>query len=278
MQRPFDIQEFLANALAEDIGHGDLTTDAVIPPTAQSRLVMRAREPLVVAGASFLPLLFSLLDSAVQVELFAEDGAHVPQGATLAELRGPARALLMGERVALNLVQQLSGVATLTRRYVEAVAGTRVRVADTRKTVPGLRSLQKYAVRCGGGTNHRMGLYDGVMIKDNHIAIAGSVTAAVLAAKDATPLLTRIEVECDTLAQVEEALAAGADMLLLDNMEEATLHEAVCMAQQAGVLTEASGNVSLDRIATIAHSGVDVISIGRLTHSAPAVDIGLDAG
>jgi nicotinate-nucleotide pyrophosphorylase (carboxylating) len=217
--------------------------------------------------------LFQLLDPRVVVKLLVEEGQKVGPGAALAHLSGPARALLAGERTALNLVQQLSGVATLTRRYVDAVAGTGARVVDTRKTIPGLRYLQKYAVTCGGGHNHRMGLYDAVLIKDNHIAVAGGVAAAVNAARAAN---LPIEVEVDTLAQLDEALAAGVDIVLLDNMDNATLREAVKRAAGRAT-TEASGNVSLETIRGIAETGVDIISVGKLTHSAVAVDIGLDA-
>lgn len=273
MQRAFDIERFLSDALAEDIGSGDVTSNTTIPADATARFAMNARQELVVCGASFLPMLFALIDPAVTVELLVEEGKKVAPGATLARLSGPARALLAGERTALNLVQQLSGVATLTRRYVEAVEGTSARVVDTRKTIPGLRFLQKYAVTCGGGHNHRMGLYDAVLIKDNHIAVAGGVAQAVHAARAAN---LPIEVEVDTLDQLDDAIAAGADIVLLDNMDNATLRQAV--AKVAGrATTEASGNVSLETIRAIAETGVDVISVGKLTHSAVAVDIGLDA-
>lgn len=276
MQRPFDIDGFLAHALMEDVGEGDITSNSTVPAALQATLVMRAREPLVLAGATFLPRLFALLDGNVQVALHAEDGAHVPAGEKIATFSGSARSLLTGERVALNLVQQLSGVATLTAAFVAAANNRDVRVVDTRKTVLGMRYLQKYAVRCGGGHNHRMGLYDAVLIKDNHIAIAGSVTAAVQGALAGTSVGTPIEVECDTLAQVDEAITAGATMLLLDNMDDATLRAAVAKARAAGIQTEASGNVSLETVGAIAQTGVDVISVGKLTHSARAVDIGLD--
>lgn len=276
MQRPFDIHQFLADALAEDIGAGDITCEAVIPAEARAKLVMRARQDLVVAGVDFLGALFGLIDARVSVDLRVEDGAFVKAGTDLAFIEGPARALLMGERTALNLVQQLSGVATLTRQYVQAIEGTNAKILDTRKTIPGLRHLQKYAVRCGGGQNHRMGLYDAVMIKDNHIAIAGGVTKAVTAAKASVPPHITVEVECDTLAQVDEALAAGATMLLLDNMDLATLRDAVARCHASGAIAEASGNVNLQTVRAIAETGVDVISVGKLTHSAVAVDIGLD--
>ena len=276
MQIP-DITLFLKAALAEDIGAGDLTGVAVIPASVRSKLAVNAREPMVVAGLTYIPQLFAMVDTQVQVMLKVADGEHVKAGTTLAIIEGPARALLAGERTALNLLQHLSGIATLTRCYVDAVAGTSAKILDTRKTLPGLRVLQKYAVRCGGGTNHRMGLYDAVMIKDNHIAIAGSVTAAVKAAQAGVAAGIVIEVECDTLAQLDEAIAAGATMVLLDNMPLEMLREGVARAKAKGVVIEASGNVNLQTVRAIAQAGVDHISVGKLTHSVTAVDIGLDA-
>lgn len=276
MQRPFDIKQFLSAALAEDIGAGDVTSNAVIPADAMAAFAFNARESMVVAGLCMIPDLFALVDKNVHVELLAKDGAQVGAGAMLAKIKGPARALLAGERTALNLLQHLCGVATLTRRYVDAVAGTNAKIVDTRKTLPGWRYLQKYAVRCGGGENHRMGLYDAVLIKDNHIAVAGSVTAAVNAGRAAVPASMKVEVECDTLAQLNEALTAGVDIVLLDNMDNATLVEGVKRAKAKGVISEASGNVTLQTVRGIAETGVDIISIGKLTHSVTAVDIGLD--
>ena len=276
MQR-FDIQAFLSAALAEDIGGGDITTDIIVAPSAMGKFAVRARSPLVAAGVDILPIVFALVDEQVKVTLMVADGAKVEAGATLAMLEGSARSLLVGERVALNIVQRLSGIATLTSAYVQAVAGTGTKILDTRKTTAGWRPLEKYAVRMGGGFNHRMGLYDGILIKDNHIAIAGGVAAALKLAKTQAPQLMKIEVECDTLAQVEEAIAGGADVLLLDNMDNATLNQAVARAKAKGVRTEASGNVTLETVRAIAQTGVDAISVGRLTHSAPAADIGLDA-
>ena len=274
MQRTFDIDGFLAAALAEDIGEGDVTSLATIPAEATASFAMQSRQLLVLAGATFLPSLFALVSPAISVSLLAEDGQQLAAGQTIAQLSGPARALLAGERTALNLVQHLSGVATLTRQYADAIAGTKAKLVDTRKTIPGLRFLQKYAVTCGGGHNHRMGLYDAVLIKDNHIAVAGGVTASIQAARTYTAL--PVEVECDTLDQVREAAAAGADTILLDNMTNAQLREAVAIID-GRAMTEASGNVSLDTIRAIAETGVDMISVGKLTHSAVAVDIGLDA-
>lgn len=273
MQRPPKIHSLLQAALAEDIGPGDVTANSIVPADLAATLVMRAREPLVLAGSCYLAELFRLVDANVTVTLNHHDGDRVEAGDAIATLSGPARALLTGERTALNLVQQLSGVATLTRQFVDAVAGTGAQILDTRKTIPGLRALQKYAVRCGGGTNHRIGLWDAVLIKDNHIAIAGSLTQAVEHARAAR---VPIQVECDTLAQVREAITARVDMLLFDNMDHATLHAAVALAKPATIPTEASGNVSLDTVRAIAETGVDRISIGKLTHSARAMDIGLD--
>lgn len=277
MQRAFDIQAFLMDALQEDIGHGDITSNAVIPEGASGNYVFRAREAMTVSGSPFIPMIFAMLDESVRVELKVEEGQDVPAGTIMAEVSGSVRAVLAGERVALNMLQHLSGIATATYAYVKAVEGTSAKIVDTRKTLPGWRELQKYAVRCGGGQNHRMGLYDGVLIKDNHIVIAGSVHAAVQAAKQGVPVMTQVEVECDTFEQVEEAIAAGADIILLDNMDNATLGKAVAAAKAKGITTEASGNVNLETVRGIAETGVDVISIGRLTHSVRAVDIGLDA-
>lgn len=265
---------FLRAALAEDIGSGDVTSNAIIPADRAARFAVNARQELVVSGLKFLPELFALLDKHVSVELHVQEGAKVAKGAKLATLSGPALALLTGERTALNLIQHLCGVATLTRQYVDTVAGTSAKILDTRKTLPGFRALEKYAVSCGGGQNHRMGLYDGVLIKDNHIAIAGSIPEAVKKARMAGK---PVQVECDTLAQVDDALASGAGRVLLDNMDLPTLAEAVKRAKAKKIETEASGNVSLQTIRAIAETGVEFISIGRLTHSAPAVDIGLDA-
>ncbi len=275
MQDSFDIRAFLTAALAEDIGSGDVTGNAVIPADAVATFVLNAREPLVAAGLVHLPLLFELVDARVKVTLHVADGDKVAAGTKLATISGPARALLAGERTAINLLQQLCGVATLTRQYVDAVAGTGARILDTRKTLPGWRHLQKYAVRCGGGHNHRMGLYDAVLIKDNHIAVAGSVTAAITAARVYAPQ-AKIEVECDTLAQLDEALAAKVEIVLLDNMDNATLAEAVRRAKAAGVASEASGTVNLQTVRAIAETGAEMISVGKITHSAVAVDIGMD--
>ncbi|UYY78917.1 carboxylating nicotinate-nucleotide diphosphorylase [Sphingomonas sp. R1] len=270
----FDCDSFVRATLAEDLGdRGDITAAAVIPAESRFEGVMDSRDPITVAGLAVAEAFFRALDPAVAIERLVEDGAQVAAGTALLRLQGQARALLTAERSALNTVQHLSGIATMTRRYVEAIAGTGATLLDTRKTLPGLRVLEKYATRMGGATNHRMGLWDAAMIKDNHVAVAGSVEAAVARAVAAG--IERIIVEVDRIEQIEPALGAGATHLLLDNMAPATLREAVALV--AGrVPTEASGGVRLDTIRAIAESGVTYVSVGRLTQSAPAADIGLD--
>ena len=270
----FDLPAFVAATLAEDMGaHGDLTTDAVIPKGARLKAVMDARHAVVVAGLPIAAAFFRALDPDCTVAVLAVEGEAVVAGADLMIVTGDGRALLTAERSALNTVQHLTGIATLTRRYVNAIAGTGAVLLDTRKTLPGLRVLEKYATRMGGATNHRMRLDDGVMIKDNHIALAGGVTPAVRAAKTAG--LSNVVVEVDRVDQIEPAIAAGADRLLLDNMPPMVLREA--LAAIAGrVPSEASGGVNLDTIRAIAETGVNYISVGRITQSAPAADIGLD--
>lgn len=268
-----ETEDFLRAALAEDIGSGDITSMAVIPEAATFEAAMVAREPMTISGLGLAARLFRMVESRLRILDDLEDGTRVPAGTRLMTVTGPARGLLTAERTALNLVQHLSGIATLSARYVDAVAGTGAIILDTRKTIPLLRRIQKYATRCGGAQNHRMGLYDGVMIKDNHIAAAGSIAAAVAAARAAG--LRDIEVECDSLEQVRLALEAGAGRILLDNMPPSMLREAVAIV--AGrVPLEASGGVRLETVREIAETGVDYISIGRLTQSAPAIDIGLD--
>ncbi len=268
-----DVARVIDQALAEDIGEGDITSAAVIPEDSRFAGVMSARQPMVVAGLDVARDVFRRLSGAVVWEALAEDGDAVDAGAVLARMEGPARALLTAERTALNLVQHLSGIATLTHAYVDAVAGTGAVVLDTRKTLPGLRRLAKYATRMGGAANHRLRLDDGVLIKDNHIAVAGGIGDAVARARAAG--LRDIEVECDTLDQVAAAVDAGADAVLLDNMDPPTLRRAVALV--AGrARTEASGGVSLETIRAIAESGVDSVSVGRITQSATAMDIGLD--
>ena len=270
----FDLPAFVRATLAEDMGAGgDITSAAVIPPKAKLDAVLSSRDAVVVAGLPLAAAFFRALDPDADIETLVDEGAKAPAGTALMRLSGNARALLAAERSALNTVQHLTGIATLTRAYVDAIAGTSATLLDTRKTLPGLRRLEKYATRMGGATNHRLRLDDGVMIKDNHIAVAGGVAAAVRAAKTAG--LTGVVVEVDRIDQIEPALAAGADRLLLDNMDIATLHAAVALV--AGrVPTEASGGVRLDSVRAIAQTGVTFISVGRITQSAPAADIGLD--
>lgn len=268
-----EIEHFIDRALAEDVGDGDITTAAVVPAGARLFAEMRAREPLVVAGLDIALGVFKRLEPECTTEALCRDGDAPTSGAVLARIEGAARGLLAAERTALNIVQHLSGIATLTRRFVDRVAGTGAVILDTRKTIPGLRVLAKYATSVGGARNHRFGLYDGVLIKDNHIAVAGGVREAVAAARARG--LKGIEVECDTLEQVTEALEADAHHLLLDNMDNDTLRRAVKMAAGRAT-TEASGGVTLETVRGIAETGVTYISAGRITQSAPAVDIGLD--
>lgn len=271
----FDVDDFVKRVLAEDLGSGgDVTSKATIAEDARFSAQISAREPLVVAGLDLATAFFQALDADAIVEQLTRDGERAEAGAVLMRLRGNARAMLAAERSALNTMQHLSGIATLTRRYVDAIAGTGAVLLDTRKTIPGLRALEKYAARMGGAQNHRMRLDDGMLIKDNHVAVAGGVGPAVSAARAADTGL-EIQVEVDSLAQVEEALAAGADRLLLDNMDLSTLRKAVKLV--AGrVPLEASGGVRLETIRAVAETGVDYISVGRITQSAPAVDIGMD--
>lgn len=273
-----DLEAFVAATLAEDLGAGlpggghDVTSESVIPPAARFSGVMDTRDAIVVAGLPVAAAFFRALDPAMAVDILVEEGVRVPAGTDLMRLAGNARAMLTAERSALNTVQHLSGIATLTRTYVDAMAGNAV-LLDTRKTIPGMRVLEKYATRTGGAQNHRMGLWDAAMIKDNHVLVAGGVGEAVRRAKAAG--VTRIICEVDRTDQIEPALAAGATHLLLDNMGPDTLREAVRLV--AGrVPCEASGGVTLESIGAIAASGVEFVSVGRLTQSAPAADIGLD--
>ncbi|HEV2748746.1 MAG TPA: carboxylating nicotinate-nucleotide diphosphorylase [Allosphingosinicella sp.] len=271
----FDLASFVNRVLAEDLGEGgDVTSAATVPADARFEAVMATREPVTIAGLPLAALFFRALDAEAAIEQLVQDGATVAAGTELMRLSGKARPILAAERSALNSVQHLTGIATLTRRYADAIAGTGCILLDTRKTVPGLRVLEKYAARMGGAHNHRMRLDDGVLIKDNHIAVAGGIAKAVRAARSAG-LALPVQVEVDRIDQIEPALAAGADRLLLDNMKPATLHKAVALV--AGrVPTEASGGVRLDTIRAIAESGVTYVSAGRITQSAPAADIGLD--
>ncbi|HEU4327967.1 MAG TPA: carboxylating nicotinate-nucleotide diphosphorylase [Roseiflexaceae bacterium] len=273
------VQEIVERALREDIGHGDLTSLALVPVEARGEALFVLREPGVVAGLSVIAAVFAAIDPALELLPRAVEGQAVEAGAVIAAVRGPMRGILGGERVALNLLQRMCGVATLTARYVEAVRGTRARILDTRKTTPGLRALEKYAVRAGGGTNHRFGLFDAVMIKDNHLASLArqghGVAEAVRRARAVVGPMVRIEIEVESVGAAVEAAEAGADVIMLDNMPPALLREAVAAVGGRSLL-EASGGITLETIRAVAESGVDYISVGALTHSARALDIGLD--
>ena len=268
------LDEWLLAALREDLGSGDVTSEILVPPGLRGQAVMQAKEFLVVAGLEIAVRAFTLLSGAVGVLAGSEDGREVEAGAALLELEGPVRALLGGERVALNILQHLSGVATLTRRFVDAVEGTGTKILDTRKTLPGMRALEKYAVRVGGGGNHRSSLSEGILVKENHLSACGGVTEAVKAIKRNAPHTLRVEIEASTLEEVVEALAAGVDAILLDNMSIETILEAVKLVRGA-VHLEVSGGVRLGNVREIAETGVDAISVGMLTHSAPGVDISM---
>ena len=271
----FDLEAFIERVLEEDLGkRGDITSIATIDEGARFTAEMNARQAIVIAGIDIASAFFRKLDPDVEIELLAEDGQSVTRHTTLVRLSGNARAMLAAERSALNTLQHLSGIATLTRQYVDAIEGSGAALLDTRKTLPGLRILEKFAARMGGAHNHRMRLEDGVLIKDNHVAVSGGVSEAVQRAKSAGTAL-QIQVEVDRLDQIEPALGAGADRLLLDNMDPAMLREAVRIVNRR-VPLEASGGVTLETIRFLAETGVDFISVGRITQSAPAVDIGLD--
>ncbi|HYH38827.1 MAG TPA: carboxylating nicotinate-nucleotide diphosphorylase [Azospirillum sp.] len=276
MPTPLIFEPIVRNALLEDLGRaGDLTTDAIVPADTVATAVIAARKDGRVAGLEAALAAFRILDPSVEIGVEVPDGGDVRTGGTIATVRGKARALLTGERTALNLLGRLSGIATATRALVQAVEGTNARIVCTRKTTPGLRALEKHAVRLGGGANHRFGLDDAILIKDNHIAIAGGIRPAVERARAAVGHMVKIEVEVDTLPQLEELLSLKADAVLLDNMDPATLRRAVDMV--AGrMITEASGNVTLQTVRPIAEAGVDMISVGWITHSAPNLDVGLD--
>ncbi len=272
------VRQAVEATLVEDLGlAGDITTDPIIAANAQGEAAIVAREPGVIAGLDLAEAAFKTLDPEVAFTRVVNDGGRVAAGDIIAKVKGRTRALLTGERTALNYLCRLSGIATLTSAYVAKVEGTGARIACTRKTTPGLRAFEKYAVRCGGGVNHRFGLYDAVLVKDNHIAAAGGIEAAVRLLRARTGHLVKIEVEGDTLAQLEEALRFEVDAVLLDNMDTGTLKKAVALAK-GRVLTEASGGVSLETVGEIAATGVDLISVGALTHSPRSLDSSLDWG
>jgi nicotinate-nucleotide pyrophosphorylase (carboxylating) len=270
----FEIDRIIQAALTEDIGSGDITTLSTVPKGTPSRAQLVAKEDFVLAGMDVVERVFTLLDNTVAFEALKQDGEQIARGDVLAWIKGDAHTLLQGERVALNLMQRMSGIATHTAAFVEAVAGTDAIIVDTRKTMPGLRVLDKYSVRMGGGQNHRTSLYDGVLIKENHIAAAGGITAAVAGARKRAPHTLKIEVETESLQDVQEALDAGADIIMLDNMSLDMLREAVALINGRAV-TEASGGVNLETVTEIAKTGVNLISVGALTHSSCAVDISM---
>jgi nicotinate-nucleotide pyrophosphorylase (carboxylating) len=275
IENPIFLDSVIRNALEEDLGPGDLTTNAIVDPSAMGKGALLARESLVLAGLPVFKRVFNLLSPDMAFEFSFEDGETVGDGEKIGMVSGPLEAILKGERTALNFLQRMSGIATLTRRYVEKVAAHKVKVVDTRKTVPGLRILDKYAVRMGGGFNHRLGLFDGILIKDNHIAAAGSVSKAVLLARKSAPHTVKIEVEVEDLKGVEEAIQAGADAVLLDNMSPEMMRRAVELVADR-LEVEASGNVNLENIEEVAQTGVNLISVGALTHSPRAVDLSLE--
>jgi len=269
-----DLDDFLLAALREDIGTGDVTTNCCVPEDSVSSGHFKAKEPGVICGFGVVRRVFELLDKAVKVKPLVSDGDHVNAGDIIAEISGPSRSILTGERTALNILQHMSGVATRTSEAVKTVSGTNARIVDTRKTKPGLRVLDKYAVRCGGGSNHRFNLSDGVLIKDNHIVAAGGISNAIALARNNCPHTLKIEIEAETKEHVEEALAAGADIIMFDNMSLVAMAEAVKIID-GRALTEASGNMGERDLKAVADTGVDFISIGALTHSVKALDISL---
>ncbi len=274
---PILYRDLVRAALKEDLGHGDVTTNALVPKDLRGQGVIKAKQELVLCGLEVARLVFQELDPALEFEALKKDGDRLKPGEFAARLSGQVSSILKGERVALNFLQHLSGVATYTRRFVELVSDLPVKIIDTRKTLPGFRVLEKYAVLVGGGANHRFGLSDGVLIKDNHIKACGSVKEALRRAKERVPHVYCIQIEVKSLEELEEALSAGAEAILLDNMDPATLKEGVSLARakKKNIVLEASGGVSLENVRAVAESGVDLISIGRLTHSAPAVDLSL---
>lgn len=274
-ERAYSIRSLVSQALAEDIGPGDVTSELTIPTDVMARGRFLAKQEGVLSGLEVCEECFRQLDAGCVLEALVDEGESFSSGSDIGIVSGPARAVLGAERTALNFLQRLCGIATLTRRFVDAIAGTSARIVDTRKTSPCLRALEKRAVKAGGGHNHRFALYDGILLKDNHIAIAGGVQAAIAAARAGRTHTLKIEVEVTDLDQLHEAIEAGADVVMLDNMTPAQLAEAVKVAD-GRVLTEASGGVSHDNVAAIAASGVDLISVGALTHSAPAIDISLE--
>ena len=272
---PLLIEEQIGQILREDIGFGDLTSTIMIDEDTTGIFDVNAREDIVVAGMAVAAAIFERCEPGCTFEPKVNDGDHITDGTTMARVSGKARGLLTAERSALNILQHLSGIATLTSKYVKEIEGTGTTLIDTRKTTPGLRALEKHAVTCGGGRNHRLALDGGVLVKDNHIAVCGGLTAAIQRAKSQVPTLTKVQVECDNLDQVKEAVEAGADSLLLDNMSPDTMREAAKIVD-GRITLEASGGITLETVRAKAESGVDLISTGKITQAAPSVDIGLD--
>ncbi len=271
------IRSFLMKAISEDIGPGDVTTDSIFPDIIPARGIIKAKEDMVLAGMEIAKEVFVLIDAKIKFNSLHRDGEKVKKGKVITEIIGDGRALLKGERVALNILQRLSGIATLTRRYVEEVEGYNARILDTRKTTLNMRALEKYAIRVGGGRNHRFGLFDGILIKDNHIALTGSIKETVRKTREGLPHTLKIEVEVGDLEEVREAVDSGADIIMLDNMNIDEIRRAVGIVR-GKALIEVSGNVNLSNVRDIASTGVDFISIGALTHSAPAVDMSIEIG
>jgi nicotinate-nucleotide pyrophosphorylase (carboxylating) len=273
---PTILAETVRRALSEDIDRGDITTEACIEPTAVGTATLNARERVVVCGLPILEEVYAQIDLLIDVDAHLRDGDVAGAGTAIATISGPATSLLLGERVALNFMQRLTGVSTMTRRFVDALPdGSRTRITDTRKTTPGLRALERYAVRCGGGHNHREDLGAAVLIKDNHIAAAGGCIQAIERAREHAPHTSRIECEVDTRAQLEEALSAGADIVMLDNFDDDEVRDALTLVSGRAIV-EVSGGIRLERVASLGAMGVDVISVGALTHSSPSCDLGLD--
>jgi len=269
------LDKIIKNALEEDLGSGDITTDAIIGSNVRGKAVLETREDIVLAGLPVFMRTFTILDPDTLFDVFYEDGQDVPKGKVICILNGSMSTILKAERTAINFAQRMSGIATITKKYVLKASSEKIKILDTRKTVPGLRFLDKYSVPMGGGHNHRFGLFDGILIKDNHIAVAGSITTAVKAAKDKAPHEMKVEVEVESLEGVGEAIDAGADAILLDNMTPEQMKKAVGFVE-GRVLVEASGGIGFDNIKEIAETGVDMISIGALTHSVRAVDLSLE--
>jgi len=272
-----DSDHILINALREDIGNDDITTSSLISESSSSLASVQAKGDFILAGLPYAQRVFTLMDGHSRFSVFKKDGERIRRGQILAKVKGNARSMLMAERTALNILQRLCGIATLTDKYVRSVHGLSVRIADTRKTAPGLRVLDKYAVRVGGGHNHRYGLFDGILIKDNHIAAVGGVGKAVKLARAGAHHLLKVEVEVKNLSEVKEALTAGADVIMLDNMPMDKMEKAIhtIRKKDQNIIIEASGDISLENVRNVAQTGVDIISVGALTHSAPAADISL---